>query len=42
MFYKGSVVILLAAGDKSTQQHDIKKARQRLEDVLNKQNEELI
>jgi putative addiction module killer protein len=40
MFHEGRMVILLAAGDKSTQQHDIKVARQRLAEVLKNNDEE--
>jgi putative addiction module killer protein len=34
MFYKGHIIVLLASGDKSTQQHDIKVARSRLAEII--------
>lgn len=37
MFYDNQIIILLAAGDKSTQANDIKTARDRLEMILKKQ-----
>lgn len=41
MFYERHIIILLSAGDKSTQQHDIKISRQRLTQVL-KHGEDLL
>jgi putative addiction module killer protein len=41
MFYEGRIIVLLAAGDKSTQQHDIEVSRLRLAEVL-KHGEELL
>ena len=41
MFYKGHIIVLLAAGDKSTQENDIEIARLRLAEVL-KYGEELL
>lgn len=41
MFYENHIIVLLTAGDKSTQEHDIKIARSRLSEVL-KYGEELL
>lgn len=38
-FERGKLIILLAAGDKSTQEKDIKAARERLKETIRKQEE---